>query len=379
MTGSRTLKLTLIVAFLFSIFFVGLVQSLIEMSQKERPLFLDVFLRQPTQKNLRAYETALEKNSWFSNQLQPWMRLFQFVVLKETGEKALLGKEGWFYYRPEVRYLIEPLPAPRKPDNPDNEILQAALDFRDQLKARGIDLIVVPAWGKSSVYPDGLVSTAVDSNPPVYAHTQNAIAMLRKNGIEVFDLMEAFRNARMNNSQPGLYLAQDTHWSPAGVHVGAKALAEFLLRKGVVVGSADYRLKDIPLRRNGDVLKMMDIPLTTRMYPPEVIVCHQVVVGENGQPYKDDPAASILIIGDSFLRIFERDEPKSAGFISHLAYELKQPLTSIVSDGGASTIVRQELARKPELLANKKILIWEVVDRDVRSGTEGWQKVTLRG
>ncbi len=88
---------------------------------------------------------------------------------------------------------------------------------------------------------------------------------------------------------------------------------------------------------------------------------------------------SVLILGDSFLRIYEEDEPESAGFIAHVARELGQPLTSIVNDGGASTMVRQELARRPTLLLNKRLVIWEFAERDIRYGTEGWRIVPLPG
>ena len=67
----------------------------------------------------------------------------------------------------------------------------------------------------------------------------------------------------------------------------------------------------------------------------------------------------------------------TAGFIEHLACELGLPLTSVVNDGGASTLVRQELSRKPALLRNKKLVVWEFVERDIRFGTEGWQQVQL--
>ena len=77
------------------------------------------------------------------------------------------------------------------------------------------------------------------------------------------------------------------------------------------------------------------------------------------------------------MRIYEQDEPQSAGFIAHLAYELGQPVASIVNDGGASTLVRQELHRRPRLFVNKKLVIWEFVERDIRFGTEGWQPVPL--
>ncbi len=71
------------------------------------------------------------------------------------------------------------------------------------------------------------------------------------------------------------------------------------------------------------------------------------------------------------------DLPGAAGLIAQLAYELKMPLTSIVNDGGASTLVRQQLARQPELLKNKKLVIWQFVERDIRFGTEGWQDIQL--
>jgi hypothetical protein len=86
-----------------------------------------------------------------------------------------------------------------------------------------------------------------------------------------------------------------------------------------------------------------------------------------------------FVLADSFLRMYQQDEPRSAGFIAHLAKELKQPLASLVNDGGASTLVRQELHRRPELLKHKRVVVWEFVERDIRLGTEGWQHVPLSG
>jgi hypothetical protein len=39
--------------------------------------------------------------------------------------------------------------------------------------------------------------------------------------------------------------------------------------------------------------------------------------------------------------------------------------------------VRQELARRPQLLNGKTVVIWEFVERDIRFGTEGWKAVPL--
>jgi len=121
----------------------------------------------------------------------------------------------------------------------------------------------------------------------------------------------------------------------------------------------------------------MRTPRIEGLYKPQPMNCTQVVNTETGKLYEDDPNSPVLVLGDSFLRIFERDEPGSGGFIAHLAYHLGFGLTSLVNDGGASTLVRQQLARKPTLLQGKKVVVWEFVERDIRFGTEGWQVIPL--
>jgi hypothetical protein len=190
-----------------------------------------------------------------------------------------------------------------------------------------------------------------------------------------------FAEARSNAVPPGaalLYLAQDSHWSPAGVTLAAKAVARRLVELGwAKPGTVAYRELAAPVERLGDVVRMMQSARLEMASVPERVPCVQVVRGDTGQPYHDHPESEILILGDSFLRIYEQDEPGSAGFVAHLAKELKQPLTSLVNDGGASTLVRQELHRRPALLKNKKVVVWEFVERDLRLGTEGWQPVPL--
>ena len=139
----------------------------------------------------------------------------------------------------------------------------------------------------------------------------------------------------------------------------------------------EYRERPAPVERLGDVLRMLQSPRLERRATPEHVPCIQVVGSDTTRPYRDDANSPILILGDSFLRIYEQDEPGSAGFIAHLAKELKQPLSSLVNDGGASTLVRQELYRRATLLKNKRVVVWEFVERDIRLGTEGWQQVPL--
>jgi hypothetical protein len=131
------------------------------------------------------------------------------------------------------------------------------------------------------------------------------------------------------------------------------------------------------VERLGDVLRMLQSAQIEKSSAPEDVPSVQVVRDEAGGLYHDQSDSQVLVLGDSFLRIYQQDEPGSAGFIAHLAKELKQPLSSLVSDGGASTLVRQELFRRPGLLKNKRVVVWEFVERDIHLGTEGWQDVPL--
>jgi hypothetical protein len=369
----------LILVFLGTIGIVPLIQVGLEARRGEWPQALAVLRQRPTAKNLRAYERGLEEASWVARQLRPWAMYAQFAWFKDGGDKTLIGKDGWFFYRPGVQYLTEK-PVVTKATSTPAEAAGAIAAFRDQLAARGIQLLVLPVPNKESVYPEKLSRRAQGRPSAVCPQTRELLDRLRTNGVEVVDLFAIYQAAK---GQPAagsqaLYLAQDTHWSPAGLDVAAQAVAQRVLARGWLArGQAEWFEKPAPVQRLGDVLQMLQLPRLEQQTAPETIACRQVVQGAPGALYRDDPASEVLVLGDSFLRIYEQDEPGAAGFIAHLARELGRPLASIVSDGGASTLVRQELYRRSALLRNKKVVIWEFVERDIRFGAEGWQPVPL--
>jgi hypothetical protein len=369
----------LITGFMLVLLSTGVVQLVVELSEGERPQFAELFRQSPTKDNLRMFENDLEKSCRLADRLRPSVQYVQFLLLRDTGDKALMGRSGWFFYKPAVQYLIEPLPADSGYSRAD--VLSAIISFRDQLARRSIKLLVVPVPNKASIYPEMLTRRAEDSEQPVNPKTIEIISRLRESGVEIVDLFSLFAEARKSLS-PGdntkYYLAQDSHWSSDGMRLAAQAVAKRILVLGwAEKGKVKYSLKPTTIERYGDVLKMMRVPQVESSFEAETLNCEQVIDSDTGKVYQDDLNSQVLVIGDSFLRIYGRDEPGSAGFIEHLACELGFPLTSIVNDGGASTLVRQELSRKSDLLNNKKLVIWEFVERDIRFGTEGWQQVQL--
>jgi hypothetical protein len=367
------------VLFLAVIMAPGLIQTVSELRDGERPHALDVFLRAPTARNLRDYEKTLEKTSVVVKELRPWVQYIEWKLLADAGEKVVIGRDGWLFYRQGVDYVIKG--QARYLEHPNADPLSAIRSFHEQLKDRGIRLMVVPVPDKQSIYPEMLATRAVNAGVVVCGQTRRLLERLEENGIEHVDLFGEFRRAKLDESSSNsrrLYLARDTHWSPAGARLAAGAVARKVLDRRIVNrGAHTFIEQSVTVRRLGDLVEMLRVPQIEHTLVPETLECQQVVRSDGNTPYRDAPDSEVLVLGDSFLRIYERDEPGSAGFIAHLARELGQPMTAIVNDGGASTLVRQELARRPALLLNKKLVIWEFAERDIRFGIDGWRIVPL--
>ncbi len=371
----------LILGFSLVIYGVPVTQAIIEWRRDEPIQALDLVREPPSQENLRAYETDLEEQSWFAEASRPWMQLMRFRLLRDPGEKAVLGSDDWWFYRPGVAYLIE--------DDGDDlagvrryeQLVLAVSSFHRQLAERGIRLLVVPVPVKPSVYPDKLSTRFNGPDRRLRAPTRRVISELSDRGVEVFDLYEVFADARTAQEAPDacrLYLERDTHWTPEGMELAAGAVAERLLELGWIErGDTAYVTEAVEVDRRGDVLEMMRNPRVEALFEPQRITCRRVLGAESGKPFADDPTARVMVLGDSFLRIYQMDEPGAAGFVAHLARELRRSMGAIINDGGAVTMVREQLASHPEWLAGKRVVVWEFVEREIRFGWEAWREVTL--
>jgi hypothetical protein len=336
------------------------------------PVWTEFFSDLPTKPALRRTEKRIEEDSWLYRVVRPRTQAVLFETLGQAGADTVVGKNGWFFYRPEIRYLTEPLP-PTSGESGTDDPIRAIVSFRDQLAAHGIRLLVVPVPVKASIYPEFLSERASGRGAEVSASSSAFKRRLRDAGVDLVDLMAAFRD---RDGAP-LYLKTDTHWTPEGAALGAGTTADWLLsRRWIEAGPTSYGLRARPVSRLGDLVAMARSPQLDENVPADNVIGQQVVQG-NGKAYSDEPASPVLVLGDSFLRIYQRDAPGAAGFIAHLALRLRCPLDSIVSDGGASTLVRQELSGRPGSLAGKRVVIWEFVERDYRFGTEGWRDIRL--
>jgi hypothetical protein len=369
----RSYRPWLIGFFLLVIYSLPLAQAVVEASRGEWPQALDVFRQSPTAANLRAFERDTEHASVLATFARPWVQSLRFMLLRDPGEKTILGRGGWLFYRPDVQYLIEPFrfDGSAAATNP----VAAIVRFRDQLASRGIRLLVIPIPAKPSIYPELLSLRPLSGGGLRQTHTRELLARLLEQGVETVDLLDPLSRWHLQGAG---FLKRDTHWSASAARRAAELVAKRIRESNWVVGEAtEFITRPVSISRRGDLVRMMEAPQLDSFLPEEEVPCEQVISKLTGELYADDAHSPVLVLGDSFLRMYQTDEPKAAGFIAHLARELHTPLTSIVNDGGASTLVRRQLARSPDLLDGKKLVIWEFVERDIRFGADGWQDVPL--
>jgi hypothetical protein len=342
----------------------------------------------PHAEDLKGVERSLENESLVSQWLLPRMQYLLTVVLGAGNEQVYLGHDPWLFYRADVDHVIGPpfldpvrlkhrLQTGRVQPDP----IKAIVDFRNQLAARGIDLVVVPVAVKPSVEGEMLAMSHANRTEASAALPNPSFnefkARLEREKVRVFDptpfLMEQGKNT-------ALYLETDTHWRPETMEIAAERLADFLqLPPPAASTSPSIVEKEIVAR--GDIAAMLKLTAAERFFPAQKVTIRQVVTG-NGL-WRPSKEADVLLLGDSFSNIFSFEAMgwgESAGFAEHLSFALRRPIDCILRNSDASFATREilsnELARGRDRLAGKKLVIWEFAARELSFGN--WKLLDLK-
>ena len=342
----------------------------------------------PQADDIRDFEKGIEKGSVISRWLLPHVQNVLTGALGAGNEQAYPGRSGWLFYRPDVEYTLgPPFLAPdqlaRRAGNskvrPDP--LPAILDFRDQLKAHSIELVVFPVPAKPVL--DGWMLWP-RANP--YLTRQNPSfeefkARLAAAGVRVFDPTQSLIDQRTDSGyEVPYYLRTDTHWQPNAMEFVARQLAAFV--EPQAKPGTNFTLTERKVAALGDIALMLKLPAGQTIYQPQTVTIHQVNVGN--APWRATPTADVLLLGDSFSNIYSLEGMgwgESAGFAEHLSYTLGKPIDAILrnSDGSFATreILSRELARGRDRLVGKKVVVWEFASRELSAGNWKLLPMTL--
>ena len=325
--------------------------------------------------------TALsESQQKFLNELAAKSRSAQ-----SENAAVLAGVDGWLFLSSDIRFLsvgqfwgadAAKVSRAHKPESADP--IPAIVDFRDQLKKRGIDLLLMPVPPKPAIYPEKIL-------PDVDLHGETATPYLgrfyeelRKREIDVIDLSPVFLQNRANEHGP-VYCKTDTHWSGLGCVLAAQTIKDKIHEKLAGQPRKDYAAEWKETTIKGDLGDLAGPNI--KKTEPEKIFVRTITDKETGAAISPDGNSPLLVIGDSHTLVFHDFLAEKSGLLDQLAYEVGFAPDLIGTRGSGSTSVRISLYRRArkdaDYLAKKKIVVWCFAAREFTESDQGWDKVPV--
>jgi alginate O-acetyltransferase complex protein AlgJ len=335
---------------------------------------------------IKNFEVSLEDSSQVIGKIRP-ATLDGLLRFGAAGsEEAYIGKDGWLFYRPDVDALL-------RPDRASDDAARGVASFAADLADRGIRLIVVPVPGKASIHPeklspDGIVFEA----PPVSsvlsklpAKVASAWRQQRQSTPSVEPLvldptLLLWERKRANGEEQ--FLHTDSHWTPGAMHSVARLIADALsdVVRGRSGQNADVEPRDISAV--GDTAQMLDLPSSSPFLSPQAVQIEEVC-GADASSWQPDRKSPILILGDSYTNIYSMRElgwGESAGLAEQLSRRLGFDVDKLArNDAGARSareMLAAEMARNPDWLESKKVVVWVMAAREFTRGD--WSHVALK-
>ncbi len=286
---------------------------------------------------------------------------------------------GWFFLRKELEHLQHGDLASAdlaKANVEGTDALPVIAKYAAELKALGVELLLVPVPPKAAIYPEKLSdkvdAKTVPSLAPFYAK-------LKAQGVDVLDLETVFKEERTKNPDQQLYCATDSHWSPYACQVAAKLVAaRYKDRKEIT----EFNLADLltlpveTLEFHGDLISdEQKATVAKEKLPMQRAGESADANGTKVSSIESDPNSAMLVIGDSHLQVFRKGGNMLAtqgGFVDHLQVDLSAAVEEITMQAGGADGPRVEIARNsaknPDFWAKKKILVWVFTAREFTQG-----------
>ena len=425
---SLGVKWMLFVVGLFTLFAVPAVQTYRELRQHAEgrrenpwPQCFDIFDALPRaaaaysehtgswlSKTFRGNAVLLQAIDKYEKDLKAESFLTQFVlpptqeVLVYAGsgnEQGYVGRQGWLFYRPGIDYctgpgFLDPRHMARRADSgtqsrpaPQPDPRAAILQFHRQLAERNIRLVLMPTPDKATIHPEKFSSRYEGRRTSVHNPSyRQFLDELEAEGVLVCDVTDALVRYR-DRSGNAVYLATDTHWRPEAMELAAAELARLIEEKivlGTIAVSRNRRQSPKEVKNLGDIAVMLKLPPNQGVFGEEVVTIHPVTDAA-GQPWRPDPAAEVLLLGDSFANIYSLEMMnwgRAAGLAEQLSCALNRPVDTILrnDDGAYATreMLSRELAQGEDRLAGKKVVVWQFAARELAVGDWKLLDMTLK-
>lgn len=341
---------------------------------------------------IQRFTDRLDTDSLLARHLRPAVQSLLTQRLRSGNERVYTGRDDWLYYATDVQHVVgrgflDTGQLARRAASGDSlseaatpDPRPALLAFNDALARRGITLVLLPTPVKPSIHPPQLGVRASLAPVRNVSFAQFAEEM-RAAGVLLFDPAPLL--ADLGAVGDPAYLARDTHWRPDAVAAVAQELARFLERETPLPErepvSLDARLARVSNR--GDIVGLLDLPAGWSPYPAETVEVRRILTAD-GRPWRPDPTADVLLLGDSFTNIFSLEAMgwgTAAGLAEQLSFVLGRPVDRLVQNANGAFATREalarELARGHDRLAGTRVVVYQFATRELTHGD--WRLVDL--
>ena len=303
-----------------------------------------------------AYEKAFGKSVLtYEPSIRTW-GLLNYSLFKDGKDGVLIGGDGWLFTKEE----FEAHPDAKEEIARKTEYVAG---IRDMLAERNIRLIVMPLPAKARLYEEHLGRYRLpDAKKAVYA---DFVTGLRGKGVVVADPLPAMEEKARDIP---LFLRTDTHWSPAGARLAARAVARAADEKlaGLAYEKTPYRTDEAGTEDyEGDLLRYVPLGESAARLglPPDRIETLRTAAVEK----KEDIAAASLF-GDENLPVALVGTSYSANPRWHFEGFLKEALQTDIlnaADEGLGPFETMKKYLEDEAFTTNppRLVVWEVPER----------------
>lgn len=296
-----------------------------------------------------AFEKSFEENMLIRDIADNIWGGLSFGLFETGKSNVVIGKNGWLFSKEE----FDDIPNANKNEA---RFIQIVKEVNAKLLQNDIAMTVVIIPSKIRIYPEYAGKARLPNYR--YALYQNVVNQLQDYNISVIDLETAMMGSK---NQGQLYLSQDTHWTPLGAKVAAKAIADAV--DLTLLDKVNYQLqKNDNKSVEGDLKQYIStdyLRLWLRRFS-ETIPQFKLIESPNTKSKNifDDEVIPVALIGTSYSAIADWQ------FENMLKYSLQADVVNMANEGQGPLAPMQKFLKNTDLKTTTlKLVIWEIPER----------------
>jgi len=310
----------------------------------------------------------------------------------DADKMVVRGRDGWLFLASELRHVsvgkfwgdaAAKVSRARNPKHADP--LPAILDFNQQLKKLGIELIIVPVPPKAVVYPQMVSAGLKGTKPEPRLDTQHQAfyKLLREKSVTILDIAPEL--IALPHGEPGLtYCKQDSHWSGRACVMTARLIAKHIKNRPWLKDMPKLKLasETREVEISGDLWRALKDGAIPKEKLPLRFVGRRAAAGI--EPVEPGRGSPVLLLADSHGLVFHAGgdmHAKGAGLADQLALELGFAVDVLAVRGSGATSARVSLYRRGRrdegYIKGKKLIVWCFSAREFTETFTGWRKLPV--